>query len=70
MKSFRLIVFLVIMVPAFAALGAFATLDSGAHPLYGLFVGASVGIFFGLLFAGVNRRWVDGIYGPEREETE
>jgi hypothetical protein len=49
MKTLRLILFLVIMVPAFAMLGAFATLDTGAHPLFGLIVGATIGVFFGLL---------------------
>ena len=57
MKRIRLILYVAIMVPAFAMLGAFATLDTGAHPLYGLIVGAGIGVFFGLLFGGAKRRW-------------
>jgi len=68
MKRIRLILSLCIMVPAFAILGAFVTLNTGANPLFGLVVGAAIGAFFGLLFGGVKGRRVDAIYGPKRRE--
>jgi hypothetical protein len=70
MKHIRLILSLAIMVPAFAMLGAFATLDSGGKLLFGLTVGTGIGVFFGLLFGGVKGQWLDFIYGPEQDNQD
>jgi hypothetical protein len=57
-RTFRLTLCLVFFVPAFALLGAFATLDSGERTARaGLIVGAIVGLFFGLAFGGFRPKW-------------
>jgi hypothetical protein len=35
-----------------------------------LTIGAGIGVFFGLLFGGVKRQWVDFIFGPEQDDQE
>jgi len=53
-NTVRLILCLVFFVPAFALLGAFATLDSGERaPWAGLLGGALAGLLFGLGFGGL-----------------
>jgi hypothetical protein len=66
MKTLRLVLSLVFMVPAWALLGAFSTLDSGLPLWWGLTVGGAIGVFFGLAFGG-NHKWRvwDYIFGPE-----
>jgi RsiW-degrading membrane proteinase PrsW (M82 family) len=57
-KMLRLILCLIFFVPAFALLGAFATLDGGERtPWGGLVACAVVGLFFGLGFGGVRVTW-------------
>ncbi len=69
MQWLRLVLALLIMIPAWVILGALVTYDSGAPPWWGLTVGAVVGCFFGMAFGG-NRRWRiwDSLFGPEDEE--
>jgi hypothetical protein len=62
MKTLRLVLALLLFVPAFALLGGLATLDSGAIPWVGTAAGALVGVCFGLVFGGVRGgagRWLD-----------
>jgi hypothetical protein len=57
---------LVLLVPGFALLGAFAAYDNGERtPWLGLAAGAAVGVFFGCVFGG-DRRWRlwDYLFGP------
>jgi hypothetical protein len=64
-KTVRLILCLVFFVPAFALLGALATLDSGERTAWtGLVAGAVVGLFFGLAFGGFRPRWFASLFGP------
>lgn len=70
MKTFGLISSLAFFVPAFALLGAFATLDGGASPWWGLTIGSVIGIFFALGFGGVRGRWLDYFCGPEKVEVD
>jgi hypothetical protein len=66
MKRLRLAICLLIMVPGWALLGAFARLDSQRPPNHaaGLIIGAVIGLFFGLVFGGVEGHWLDFVYGP------
>jgi hypothetical protein len=66
MKRLRLILSLDFMVPTWAVIGAFTTLDSGMPLAFGLTMGFLLGVFFGLVFGG-NPKWkVWGfIFGPE-----
>jgi hypothetical protein len=52
MKAIRLILWLAIMVPGWAVLSAFATLDDGTAVWLGAAIGALIGFFFGLVFRG------------------
>ena len=70
MPKLRLLAALVVMVPAWSLLGAFATLDSGASPYVGLVGGGLVGVFFGLAFGGAKGRWLDVAYGPEATDPD
>lgn len=53
---FRLILALLVCVPAFAMMGAKLMTNKGHAPLPGLILGVVVGAFFGLMFGG-NRKW-------------
>jgi hypothetical protein len=70
-KRVKLPLSLAVFVPAWAVLGGFSTLDSGAPTWRGLTVGAVIGVFFGLVFDG-NHRWQvwDYTFGPERLREE
>jgi hypothetical protein len=63
MHTVPLVLALLGFVPAFAMIGAAAALDADRR----VGVGLAAGTFFGLVFAGVRGRWVDGIFGPEQE---
>jgi RsiW-degrading membrane proteinase PrsW (M82 family) len=64
-KTVRLILCLIFFVPAFALLGAFASLDAGERGAWaGLIAGAIVGLFFGLGFGGFRARWFAALFGP------
>jgi uncharacterized protein YcfJ len=66
MQQLRMALSLIVMVPGWALLGGFARLDSQRQPnvIAGMFVGAVIGVFFGLVFGGANGRWLDFVYGP------
>jgi hypothetical protein len=64
-KGLRLILCLAFFVPAFALLGAFATLDSGERTAWaGLVAGGVVGLFFGLGIGGFRAEWFASLFGP------
>jgi len=71
MKKRRLALWLAIMVPVWALLGAMAAYDRGGSPWFGLFVGSLIGAFFGLVFGG-NSDWKvwDSIFGPKKSGQE
>jgi hypothetical protein len=65
MSTLRLLLSLALFVPAFSALGGFASLDGGASPYFGFIAGGLVGTFFGLIFGGDPRwRLWDSLFGP------
>lgn len=66
-KRVKLPLSLAVFAPAWAVLGGFSTLDSGAPTWLGLTLGALIGVFFGLVFGG-NHKWRvwDYIFGPEQ----
>jgi hypothetical protein len=68
-KALRLVLALALCVPAFALLGAFATLDSGERgPWFGMAGGAVVGLFFGLGVGGFRPHWFARLFGaPDKE---
>jgi len=70
MKWLKLPLSLAFFVPAFALLGGFASLDSGAHPAVPMTLGGLIGVFFGLVFSGVRFRWLDRLLGPERSDDD
>jgi hypothetical protein len=56
---------LVFFIPAFALLGALATLDSGQRTAWaGMVAGAVMGLFFGLGFGGFRAEWFASPFGP------
>jgi hypothetical protein len=67
MPTFRMLLSLAVMIPAWAALGAFARLDAvgPGGVLGGLVVGGAVGVVFGLMLGGAKGKWVDFVFGPE-----
>jgi hypothetical protein len=67
MPNLRMILSLAIMIPTWAAPGAFARLDvvGPGGVVGGLVVGGLVGVFFGLVFGGARGGWVDAIFGRE-----
>jgi Na+/H+ antiporter NhaA len=65
MRAVWMAMSLLVLVPAFAVLGAGVTLDTREPVWIGLTAGIVVGVFFGLGFGGVRGRWVDAIFGPE-----
>ena len=71
MKVIRLILSLSCFVPAFALFGAFAAYDNHEHsPWLGMSIGAVIGVFFGLVFGGVQGRWLNVILGQEERDDE
>jgi hypothetical protein len=70
MKWIRLLLSLVIFVPAWALIGAMSTLDSGFPAWSGVSVGASFGLLCGLVFGRVRGRWLDYIFGPIEEPKQ
>ena len=68
-KRIKLVAMLLVMVPAWAMLGALATFNSLANEWTELAVGASVGVFFGLAFGG-DHRWKiwDHLFGTEQTD--
>jgi hypothetical protein len=67
MKWLRLALCLVVFVPGFALLGGFASLDSGV-PALPMTLGALVGVFCGLVFAGIGEERPDGPEGEPEED--
>jgi hypothetical protein len=66
MRQFKLMVSLLLMVPAWSVIGGLATYDSHGWIWLGLAVGALVGVFFGLVLGGgLPSRWADLLYGPD-----
>jgi hypothetical protein len=64
-KTLRPILDLVFFVPAFALLGALATLDASERaPWAALVAGAVVGLAFGLGFGGFRAKWFASFFGP------
>jgi hypothetical protein len=65
----RLVLSLLICVPAFAMLGAKLMANKGHAPLPGLILGVVAGAFFGLMFGGNRKwkvwKWLFGSEGPE-----
>jgi hypothetical protein len=61
---------LVLFVPGFALLGAFAAADNIERtPWLGIAAGAVVGLFFALVFGGaLPRKWANAIFGPEEAD--
>ena len=71
MKVIRLILSLAFFVPAFARFGAFAAYDIHERsPWLGVSLGAVIGGFFGLVFGGVQGRWLDAILGEEERTID
>jgi hypothetical protein len=69
-KTLWLTFLLLLFVPGFALLGAFAACDNGKRtPWPGIAAGAVVGLFFALVFGGaVPRKWADAIFGPSDDD--
>ena len=67
-KALWLALMLVLLVPGFALLGAFAAYDNRERtPWLCIAAGAVVGLFFALVFGGaLPRKWADATFG-ERE---
>jgi hypothetical protein len=70
MRALRLLLSLAVFVPAFSALGGFASLDGGASTYFGFAAGGLVGVFFGLVFGGdPNWRVWDHLLEPKEVLT-
>src|SRR5262245_7249499 len=55
------------MVPAWALIGAFTTMDSGQSPWVGVTIGSVIGVFFGLVFGrGRPGKLADLCFGKEQ----
>jgi hypothetical protein len=71
MRWLKLALALVVLVPAWAVLGAYVALDSGSSPYVGLAVGGLVEATFGLMMGG-DPRWRvwDSVFGPPEHSGE
>ncbi len=69
MRLVKLLVALVIAVPAGVLLGGALTLDNSLPDWAGLLIGLSIGVFFALVFGG-DYRWKvwDHVFGPADED--
>lgn len=60
MRYVRVGLSLVLFIPVFAFFGFSAANDSGGRLWLGTVVGGLIGVFFGLVFGGVQGQWIMG----------
>lgn len=69
MKYIRLILCLLLFVPAGILAGALTWYHGSSHsgPAVQMVIGGALGLFFGLVFGGVRGRWLSWFYPPGDE---